>query len=155
MAKEITARGTVKTDDKGRYMLDIPNPTFWQGELSRFEPGTAVVVSVKKWYKKRSIRQNAVLHWYINEIADETGMAADTIKEVLRHKFLSVDAVDRKGEVMADKESGEVLKVYRSTTELTTFEFMEFTEQIRLWANDFLNLNLPLPNEETELNFTK
>ena len=112
-----------------------------------------MVMTLKRYRKTRTNKQNAVLHWYINEIADETGMAPDSIKEVLRHKFLSVDAIDRNGEIMADKVSGEVLKAYRSTADLTTTEFNEFTENVRLWANDFLNLQLPLPNEETELKF--
>jgi hypothetical protein len=114
-----------------------------------------ITVSIQTRRKPRSLKQNSVLHWYINEIAQETGMSPDDVKDVLRHKFLSEDIVDRSGEIMADKSTGEVLKRYKSTTELSTVEFMEFTEQIRLWANDFLGLHLPLPNEDVELKFKK
>ncbi len=155
MALEITARGKILLSESGKQYLHIDNPDWWSGELARFAPDTAVVVTIKKWYKKRSLKQNSVLHWYINAISDETGQSVDTIKEVLRHKFLSEDIVDRNGEIMADRSSGEVLKRYKSTTELSTMQFNEFTENIRLWANDFLGLQLPLPNEAVELKFDK
>jgi len=113
-----------------------------------FKDGDRVTVEIKTRRKPRSLKQNSVLHWYINEIADETGIEPDDVKELLRHKYLAVDITDKDGEIIADKETGEVLRRYRSTTELSTVEFNEFTEKIRLWANDFLNLQLPLPDEQ-------
>jgi len=56
------------------------------------------------------------------------------------------------GEIMADKSSGEVLERVKRTSELTVVEFMEFTENVRLWAMDFLGLYLSLPEEQVELN---
>lgn len=155
MPLEITARAKIITDERGLYHLSVDNDAWWKGELSRFEPGTSVVISIKKFYKKRSLRQNSTLHWYINEISDETGMAPDVIKDVLKHKFLSEDIIDGNGEIMVDRSTGEVLKRYKSTTELSTVEFMAFTEEIRLWANDFLNLQLPEPDSQSEINFKK
>ena len=34
-----------------------------------------------------------------------------------------------------------------STTRLDTLAFVEYTERCRLWANEFLGLNIPLPGE--------
>ncbi len=134
--------------------ISFPRESYVYSTLrDSFPDGAKITVEIKSRRKPRSLRQNAVLHWYINEIADETGMAPDEIKEVLRHKFLSVDVVDKNGEIMADKSTGEVLKRYKSTADLSTVEMMQFTEEIRLWANDFLGITLPLPNEETELKF--
>jgi hypothetical protein len=134
--------------------FNFPNDRYVYRELRlSFDDGAKVTVEIKTRRKPRSLKQNSVLHWYINEIAEETGIEPNAIKEVLRHKFLSVDAVDKNGDIMADKSTGEVLKTYRSTTNLSTIEFNEFTEQIRLWANDFLGLQLPLPNEDVELKF--
>jgi hypothetical protein len=118
-----------------------------------FADQAKVTITIATRRKPRSLKQNAVLHWYINAIADETGMSADDVKEVLRHKFLSEDILDRNCDIMADKSSGEVLKRYKSTTELSTVEMMVFTEEIRQWALDFLNIPLPLPGDYTELNF--
>jgi hypothetical protein len=134
--------------------LHFPNERWVYNELKNaFKDGDRVTVTIASRKKKRSLPQNAVLHWYIQEIADETGMDKDVIKDVLKHKFLSVDIRDANGEIMADTSSGEVLKRVRSTTELSTIEFMEFTEQIRLWALDFLNLNLPLPDQQANIKF--
>jgi hypothetical protein len=142
----------VHTDDDAT--LHFNNENFVFKELkSVYKDNEKVTVTIATRYNKRSKSQNSVLHWYINEIAEETGMEPEAIKEVLRHKFLSVDAVDKNGEIMADKSTGEVLKAYRSTTQLTTVEFNEFTEKIRLWSNDFLGLQLPLPSEPIELKF--
>jgi len=134
--------------------INFNNEAYCYRDLkAMFSDGAKVTVTVATRRKPRSLKQNAVLHWYINAIADETGMGADDVKEVLRHKFLSEDILDRNGEIMADKSSGEVLKRYKSTTELSTVEMMAFTEEIRQWALDFLNMILPLPGDYTELNF--
>ncbi len=135
--------------------LHFNNEVFVYRDLKAcFPDGCKVTVSIQTRRKPRSLKQNAVLHWYINAIADETGMDAQDVKEVLRHRFLSEDIVDRNGEIMADKGSGEVLKRYKSTAELSTVEMMAFTEEIRVWSLDFLGLPLPLPNEEVELKLT-
>ena len=57
------------------------------------------------------------------------------------------------GEIIADKSSGEVLERVKGTSELTVIEFMEFTENVRLWSADFLGLILQLPEEQVELSF--
>jgi hypothetical protein len=111
------------------------------------------VITITKYKKKRSIEQNAVLHWYINDIAKETGMNPEIIKEALKMKFLTTTMLDGDGEPLCDKQTGEVLTYVRSTTDLNTVEFMTFLEEIRLWSQEFLNLYLPLPNEDTELKF--
>lgn len=120
---------------------------------SVFKDGEKLTIEIKTGRKPRSLKQNSVLHWYINEISQETGIDTYDVKELLRHKFLSEDIIDQNGEIMADMESGEVLRRYKSTAELSTIEFNEFTEKIRLWSNEFLGLQLPLPNEEVELRF--
>lgn len=134
--------------------IHFPRETYVYKDLKdTFGDQTKVTVEVKTRRKPRTLKQNSVLHWYINAIADETGMAPDDVKEVLRHKFLSEDILDRNGEIMADKASGEVIKRYKSTAELSTIQMLTFTEEIRMWAADFLSLHLPLPNEEVELKF--
>jgi hypothetical protein len=133
--------------------LHFSNEAYCFKELMlAFSDGAKVSVTIKSRRKPRSLKQNAVLYWYINAIADETGMHPDDVKGVLRHRFLSEDITDKNGEIMADTASGEVLKRYKSTTELSTVEMMQFTEEIRIWALDFLNMTLPLPNEQVTFN---
>ena len=136
--------------------LHFPNEAYVFKDLKEaFKDQEKVTVEIKTRRKPRSLSQNSVLHWYLNEIADETGMSPAEIKEAMRHLFLGVDMKDRNGEIVVDKATGEVIKTFRSTTDLSTVEFNTFTEEIRQWANNFLNLQLSLPNEETELRFTK
>src|ERR1700761_2713961 len=153
MALEITARAKVITDEAGRYKLDIPNPTFWAGELSRFEPGTAVVVSVKKYYKKRSLKQNSLFHAYVGILGDYFGYKPDTMKELIRLKWLKIPLLKDDGSDMVDITTGEVLFDLRSTTELTTLEMAQLCDEIREWAMEGWNVTLPLPDEQNEINF--
>jgi hypothetical protein len=39
------------------------------------------------------------------------------------------------------------MPVPTSTTRLNTLEFTDYIEKCRLWANEFLGLNIPLPGE--------
>jgi hypothetical protein len=48
-------------------------------------------------------------------------------------------------------EEGEVLELPKSTTSLTTVEFMEYIDRIRQWASGFLNIHIPEPNEDLNL----
>jgi hypothetical protein len=64
-----------------------------------------------------------------------------------------VPLTTKDGEIIADKSSGEVLERVKGTSELTVVEFMEFTDNVRLWAMEFLGMYLPLPEEQVELNF--
>lgn len=147
MATELRYVATV-TDGKpiihGRKQFD--------NDLKSFE-GERILLKVSKYKRSRTNKQNSVLHWYISEISEETGMATETIKEVLKMKFLTETAIDSSGNILVDEQSGEVLRFVKSTTDLTTIQFNEFTENIRIWANEFLGLQLPLPNEESELKF--
>lgn len=156
MPLEISARATIKTDAAGRYELEIGGSKhYWQGELSRFEPGTAVVVTVKRWYKKRSLRQNSLLHAYIGILADELGYGPDTMKELIRLKWLKQPIYDKDGNELVDMTTGEVLFELRSTTELSTVEMVELCDSIRVWALEGFNVTLPLPGDEMEFNFNK
>lgn len=53
--------------------------------------------------------------------------------EALKFKFLRVEK--------------EGIESARSTTDLTTTEFEEYMNQIRIWALTELDVKIPLPNE--------
>jgi hypothetical protein len=78
-------------------------------------------------------------------------MPLEQIKDALKKKFLTVPLTTKDGEIIADKSSGEVLDRVKGTSELTVVEFMEFTDNVRVWAMEFLGIYLPLPEEQTEL----
>ena len=150
MKRKQLARIDLSNPDKPKIIFNSVRA--FNADLKDFKNNQRIWVQVETYRKTRSLEQNKVLHWYINEISEETGQDANDIKDVLKKKFLTVALLDKDGEIIADN-NGEVLERVKNTSELNTVEFNEFTEKIRLFAQEFLNIYLPLPNEEVELKF--
>lgn len=112
MALEISARGIIKLDEKGKQYLHVDNPDWWGGELSRLSPDTAVVVTIKKWYKKRSLDQNNTFHWYVGILADYFGYSEDTMKMLIKLKWLKEPLYDTLGEQMVDIPPGSFYSMW-------------------------------------------
>ena len=53
--------------------------------------------------------------------------------------------------IIFSEQKGELAMV-QSSTNFSTAEFEEKMQSIRQWAQEFLNINIPLPNEQTILN---
>ena len=141
----------VNLSDPNKPKLDFLSKKNFLNDIKDFKDKDRVWIVIEKYYTKRSLKQNNLLHLYLSEIAKETGMQLEQIKDALKKKFLTVALTTKDGEIIADKESGEVLERVRGTSELTVVEFMEFTDNVRLWSAEFLGLILPLPEEQTEL----
>ena len=89
--------------------------------------------------KERSIPQNSYYHGAIvSVLSEETGYTPDEIHEVLKWKFL-------KKEVTINGESCISTK---STRDLSTAEFEDYLDQIRVWASSELGILLREPHEE-------
>ena len=147
------ALGKIDLSDPLNPKVSLISKKSFQDDLRAFKDGSKVWMQVETYYKQRSLKQNSVLHWYLSEIADETGMEMADVKSQMAKKYLTVDQKDKNDNVVCDPETGEVMTRTMSTTELTTMEFNDYTEKIRMWANDYLNLSLPLPSEPVELKF--
>jgi hypothetical protein len=48
---------------------------------------------------------------------------------------------------MVDPETGEVMKIPRKTSDLSTQEFIDYTEQVKQFAAEKLDLYIPDPND--------
>jgi hypothetical protein len=122
--------GTIKNGK-----LIIYNQERWQKDLNYFED-KPVEVTISRKKVNRSNEQNRY-YWgvVLNLIEEETGQNSHELHEIFRNNFLDYE------------ENG--LKRSKSTTELTTIEFMEYLTKIIRWAFDFLNLDIPSPNEVT------
>ena len=143
----------INLSDPDKPKLDFVSKKSFLSDLKDFTHKDRVWIVVEKYYAKRSLRQNNLLHLYLSEIAKETGMQLEPIKDALKKKFLTVPLTTNDGEIIADKSSGEVLERVKGTSELTVTEFMEFTDNVRVWGEEFLGLHLPLPEEQVELKF--
>ncbi len=102
------------------------------------EEGTAYILEIKKAKNKRSLRQNSY-YWgvVVALVSDHTGYTTHEAHQELASMFLSYT-----------HENGK--RFVKSTTELNTLEFEQYTEKCRRWAATELDITIPLPNEITE-----
>ena len=90
--------------------------------------------------KLRSNNQNSYYHKCIvapiaNHIGENTNIVHDILKEkFLAPQFKTIDGVD--------------YPLSKSTTRLTTVQQEDYHRDIRIWAQEWLNLTLALPNEQ-------
>ena len=96
-------------------------------------------IKIQKHRNKRSNQQNKY-DWgvVIAYISNETGFTDEEVHELLKFKFLQTSKVSKQGSMET---------FIQSTTELDTLEAEEYLDKIRIWALNFLNLPIPLPNE--------
>ncbi len=108
--------------------------------------GREIELVVKRRAKTRSGDQNAyywgvVVHLVMEGLND---LGHDVTQEDT-HDFLKGQFNARE---VVNEATGEVVKVPRSTTELSTAEFSEYVERISKWAGEWLGISIPLPNEQ-------
>ena len=119
--------------------------------IKSFE-GKNVLITFEKPKKKRSNNQNSY-YWgivivLIKSALKDTGNNLNTndVHDLLRLKFL-------KETISIKEETGEVIERVRSTTELTTSQFMDYIAEIQQFAAEYFDLIIPDPNTEIILNF--
>ena len=104
-----------------------------------------VTVSVERESATRSVQANAY-YWAIvvKALADHTGYTPDETHDLLKIKFLPKDVAlaSHTGEVVAEFVIGG------STKQLTSGEFYDYVEQIRQWAFEKLDVDMPPPDPE-------
>lgn len=98
-----------------------------------------------KQVKHRTIPQNKLLHVYFKVISDRfvdlwDEMTPEILKEVLKQKLWI--KFERKWEFYP-----------KPTSNYTTVEMKEFINNMQIFCKDFLNFELPDPNNENLLNF--
>ena len=96
------------------------------------------VFRLSKHSINRSTRQNRVQWWYFTEIAKETGHTPSQIKGMCQVKFLLREEFN--------KLTGEVIPYILNTSELDTIQHNTFMEDVRVWAKEFFNITLQIPN---------
>lgn len=108
--------------------------------LSRlsFDKGQSYDVDVKRTKTKRSNNQNALYQMWVRCMATETGNSVDTIKKVLKKKFLGYDTKECMGEVVG---------VLKGTHDLSTEQMTEFLNNIQSFAADY-GILLPQPEDK-------
>jgi len=114
--------------------------------------GMEVLLTFEKPKKKRSNSQNAYL-WSVlypisqNAIRDMWGevWSIEKVHEFYKLHFNYVEKVN--------EQTGEVVKIPKSTTENTTTQQEEYHAQIREFLSEWFNVTAPLPNEDISIIF--
>lgn len=112
--------------------------------------GTDVLLTFEKPKKKRSNQQNAYL-W---------GLLYPTTQQAIKNEWGEIWSIEKVHEFYklhfnytekVNLDSGEVIKIPKSTTDNTTTQQEEYHTQIRQFLLEWFNIETPLPNEEIAL----
>jgi hypothetical protein len=120
----------------GKFHLDIPK--YFANFCLTFKDGQKGTITLKKFYKQRSLPENSYFHGVIvpmihTQATKDLGWDFDDTKMALKREFLSE----------IDPATG--LTRVKSTSSLNTVEFFEFCEDCCRWASVNLGLYIPPP----------
>lgn len=114
--------------------------------------GKDVLITFEKPKKKRSNPQNAFYYGVIIPIVQnalrDAGyiMTNEATHDLIKLKFL-------KEVILTNEDTGEVVERVKSTTELSTSQFMDFVAEISIFTNEYFGVIIPSQNEDLTLNF--
>lgn len=130
-----------KVDDSG--VLRMTKTAQFREWIADNLRGKEVQVVVKPKKKLRSLNENNY-YWgvVVQMLADHTGYTPNEMHELCKVKFLPPKRI-----MLRNGKNDQHITIAMSTTELTTSQMENFLSEIRLWAVDFWNLKIPLPNE--------
>jgi hypothetical protein len=134
--------------------LIYPNESYVMAELKRvFPDGHKLTVEYKSRRKPRSLSQNAYFHMVLGLIADECGQDLDAVKSTVKTMYAKKPLLDKEGEPIYDKATGEQAMYIQDTSDMDTIEMTELVDKTRMFALDFFGMDIPLPSENIELKF--
>jgi hypothetical protein len=125
------------------------NTNLIKDAIQTFE-GKQIVIKIEKAKKKRSTQQNRFYYGVIIPIVQnclkEAGhiMTNESTHDLIKLKFL-------KEALFVNEETGEVIERIKSTTELSTSQFMDLLAEINNFTFEYFGVSLPSPNEDLTL----
>ena len=117
--------------------------------IETFE-GKQIVIKIEKFKKKRSTQQNRFYYGVIIPIVQnclkEAGhiMTSESTHDLIKLKFL-------KETLFVNETTGEVIERIKSTTELSTSQFMDLLTEINNFTFEYFGVSLPSPNDDLTL----
>ena len=125
------------------------NTNLIKDAIQTFE-GKKIVIKIEKAKKKRSTQQNRFYYGVIIPIVQnclkEAGhiMTNESTHDLIKLKFL-------KETLFVNEETGEVIERIKSTTELSTSQFMDLLAEINNFTFEYFGVSLPSPNDDLTL----
>ena len=117
--------------------------------IASFE-GKQVVIKIEKFKKKRSTQQNRFYFGIVVPIVQnclkEAGhiMTNESTHDLIKLKFL-------KETLFVNETTGEIIERIKSTTELSTSQFMDLLAEINNFTFEYFGVILPSPNDDLTL----
>ena len=117
--------------------------------IATFE-GKQIVIKIEKFKKKRSTQQNRFYYGIVVPIVQnclkEAGhiMTNESTHDLIKLKFL-------KETLFVNETTGEVIERIKSTTELSTSQFMDLLAEINNFTFEYFGVSLPSPNDDLTL----
>jgi hypothetical protein len=128
--------------------LRVINRGLFDEAMSRLA-GCDVVIEVSKKIHKRSNSLNAY-YWsgvipLIRAALVDLGhvLTKEEVHQFLKMRFIKTEICNGDGEVIGERT--------KSSTELTTTEFLEYLEQIKQFSAEILGVYIPDPNEQSKI----
>lgn len=146
--KATAVNGTLKITNKQGLVKDLQSLE-----------GTDLILTLEKQKKSRSNQQNRFMWGVIVPIIRqgliEVGYPRYEVTTEFVHDYLKENFCPKKE--IINEDTGEIITAPPSTANLSTVEFMEYFEDIQRWSAEFLNVVIPDPNTQVdlELNFNK
>ena len=142
---------TIFTGKKKEEGFKIYRRADMQKLLDSVDIGTELEIVIRKKKKKRSNRQNSYYHSIVIPIVldglIDAGYERKELNSEVVHEFLRKTFLKK----VITNDSGEFIEVIHHTSELSTVEMMEYIADIQQWASEFLNIIIPNPNEQSNL----
>lgn len=123
-----------------------------------------IKLTVQKLYKKRSTKtyrddgsegngQNGY-YWTIivSEFCD--GFTQITGEQIINKRAHEILKAKCNFKELVNHKTGEIITIPLSTSNLNTVEFEEYCERCRAFIFEWMGKTIPLPNEQSELEFT-
>lgn len=145
---KIEAQG--KVDDSGQ--VRIYNRHIFDSMLFNHLRGKDIDIVIKRAKKYRSGNQNRY-YWGVvipviqQGLFDTQGecLTAEEVHEFCKSNFNYKEIVN--------EGTGEVVRMPMKTADLSTIDFELYLDMIRTFSDEFFGVIIPLPNEQSEINY--
>lgn len=128
---------------KDGIITEFPSQSF---DLETGNLNGQYVIKVMKFVPKRTDAQVKVYRWFCRLISEETGTPYEAVSRYVKCKFCPIDP-----------ETANVKQFFlpnynnfRNIADLSIVEMSNLLDNIRIWAQDYLNIALPIPDKGYE-----
>tara|TARA_R110000851_G_scaffold275123_1_gene427759 strand:+ start:39 stop:473 length:435 start_codon:yes stop_codon:yes gene_type:complete len=118
--------------------------------LNQFE-GQEITLSIEKAKKVRSTQENRYYWGLVIPLikaglkdATSESYSAEQVADLMKTRFLMIDVYIGDSDVMTR---------IKSTTELSTIEMERYLQECRTFAQEYLGVTIPMPNEDLTIEF--